>query len=113
MRAKGLEPFYQEHTGLILDPYFAGTKATWAFQNWPEVKRAYNDGCLAIGTIDSFLISKFSGGVVHVTEPSNASRTLCFDLKKHVFDPALCKELDIPIDIWPEVLPSGSLRGLT
>jgi glycerol kinase len=113
LRAAGLEEFYQQETGLLLDPYFSGTKAAWALENWPDVARAYQNGRLAAGTIDSYLMARFSGGLAHVTEPSNASRTLCFHLTRHLFDPALCKELKVPVDIWPEVRPSMGVFAKT
>jgi glycerol kinase len=113
LKAKGAEPFFQEQTGLLIDPYFSGTKAAWAFKNWPKVKSVHAAGRLAVGTIDSFLIAMLSGGAVHVTEPSNASRTLCFNLHKHVWDPELCSTLGVPIDIWPEVRPSVGTFALT
>lgn len=113
LRAKGTEPFFQDNTGLLLDPYFSGTKAAWAFKNWGDVKSAHSAGRLAAGTIDSYLIARISGGAVHVTEPSNASRTLCFNLQKHRWDPELCQALGVPIDIWPEVRPSVGTFALT
>lgn len=106
LKEKGLEPFFQDRTGLLLDPYFSGTKVSWALQNWGEVAKAHKAGRLAVGTIDSFLIARISGGAIHATEPSNASRTLCFNIHKRKWDPELCKALGIPIDIWPEVMPS-------
>src|SRR3954463_12332829 len=113
LKAKGAEPFFQESTGLLLDPYFSGTKAAWALKNWDDVKNAQKAGRLAAGTIDSFLIAKLSGNAVHVTEPSNASRTLCFNLTKHVWDSQLCSSLGVPTDIWPEVRPSVGTFALT
>jgi glycerol kinase len=113
LRAKGTEPFFQENTGLLVDPYFSGTKVAWALKNWPEVKAAQKEGRLAVGTIDSYLVARLSGGAVHVTEPSNASRTLCFHLTKHRFDPELCNALGIPVEIWPEVRPSMGIFALT
>jgi len=113
LRAKGTEPFFQESTGLLIDPYFSGTKAAWALQNWGDVKSAHKAGRLAAGTIDSYLISRLSGGAVHATEPSNASRTLCFHLTKHRWDPDLCSALGVPTDIWPEVRPSVGTFALT
>lgn len=109
LKNKGAEPFFQERTGLLLDPYFSGTKATWAFQNWPEVQAAYSEGYLAAGTIDSYLIARLAGGGVHVTEPSNASRTLCFDIHRCAWNSELCQTLAVPEDIWPEVLPSTGI----
>ncbi|MBI2069510.1 MAG: glycerol kinase GlpK [Elusimicrobia bacterium] len=105
LKDKGLEPFFQKQTGLLLDPYFSGTKAAWAFKHWPQIKRAYRQGRLAAGTIDSYLIARLSGGA-HVTEPSNASRTLAFHLTRHHWDDELCAALDVPNNIWPELRPS-------
>jgi len=113
LRARGVEKFYQESTGLLLDPYFSGTKAAWALKNWPEVNSAYKAGRLAVGNIDSYLIAKLSGGAVHATEPSNASRTLCFHLTQHRFDPELCEGLGVPVNIWPEVCPSVGTFAVT
>ena len=113
LKKQGLEKYYQENTGLLLDPYFSGTKAAWALENWSEVKSAYKAGRLAIGTVDSYLIAKLSGGAVHATEPSNASRTLCFHLTEHFFDPDLCKGLGVPQEIWPEVYPSVGIFAVT
>jgi len=116
LKAKNTEPFFQEKTGLLLDPYFSGTKAAWALKNWGDVKSAHKEGRLAVGTVDSFLIARLTGGANHVTEPSNASRTLCFHLEKHKFDSELCSALGVPTDIWPEVRPStggfGHTRGV-
>jgi len=113
LKARGTEPFFQENTGLLIDPYFSGTKAAWALKNWGEVKSAHQAGRLAAGTIDSYLIARISGGSVHVTEPSNASRTLCFNLYKKKWDPELCSALGVPYDIWPEVLPSAGTFAIT
>lgn len=113
LRAKGTEPFFQDNTGLLLDPYFSGTKAAWALKNWGDVKTAHKAGRLAAGTIDSFLLHKLSGGAVHLTEPSNASRTLCFHLTKHRWDNDLCSTLGVPSDIWPEVRASVGTFALT
>jgi glycerol kinase len=113
LRSKGTEPFFQEKTGLLLDPYFSGTKVAWALKNWDHVNQAHKNGRLAVGTIDSFLIAKLSGGAVHVTEPSNASRTLCFDINQHRWDADLCSALGVPMDIWPEVYTSTGTFALT
>jgi glycerol kinase len=113
LRAEGREEFFQDRTGLLLDPYFSGTKVAWALKNWEPVAKAQKEGRLAVGTIDSFLIAQLSGGVVHATEPSNASRTLCFHLTEHRWDPELCKALGVPTDIWPEVRPSTGVFALT
>ncbi len=112
LKKAGLEASFQDATGLLLDPYFSGTKAAWALQNWAEVKKAHQVGRLAAGTIDSYLIARLSGGV-HVTEPSNASRTLCFNIHKRSWDAGLCRELGVPTDIWPEVRPSTGIFAVT
>lgn len=113
LRKKGTEPFFQDRTGLLLDPYFSGTKAAWALKNWDGVKKAHQEGRLCAGTIDSYLIARISGGAVHATEPSNASRTLSFDIHKKRWDPELCNALGVPVDIWPEVMPSSGTFALT
>lgn len=113
LKKKGTEPFFQQNTGLLLDPYFSGTKASWAFKNWEPVQKAHREGRLAAGTVDSYLIARLSGGVMHVTEPSNASRTLCFNLHKRKWDQDLCSALEVPMDIWPEVRPSVGTFALT
>lgn len=113
LKEQGTEPLFQERTGLLLDPYFSGTKASWAFENWPGLKEAHRAGRLAAGTIDSYLMARISGGAVHVTEPSNASRTLCFNIQKRCWDEELCSLLGIPVDIWPEVRPSVGVFALT
>ncbi len=112
-KRSGLESRFQDRTGLLLDPYFSGTKVGWALKNWPDVKTAQKKGKLAIGTIDSYLIARLSGGAAHVTEPSNASRTLCFTLKEKKWDLDLCATLGIPEDLWPEVRPSTGIFAKT
>ncbi|MGK5081988.1 glycerol kinase GlpK [Bdellovibrionota bacterium FG-1] len=113
LKTRGLEATFQDHTGLLLDPYFSGTKVAWALNNWDVVKRAHREGRLAVGTIDSYLIYQLSGGAVHITEPSNASRTLAYHLTEHRWDSTLCEALGVPMDIWPEVHPSTGTFALT
>lgn len=113
LRNSGLEALVQDSTGLLLDPYFSGTKITWALKNWQPVKVAHQEGRLAVGTIDSYLISRITGNKVHATEPSNASRTMGFNIHKHTWDKELCKSLGIPLEIWPEVKPSTGVFGVT
>ncbi len=113
LKKKKLEKFFQKNTGLLLDPYFSGTKVSWAIKNWGNVQKAFKNKTLAVGTIDSFLLNKLSGGKIHATEPSNASRTLCFHLTRHRWDPELCKKLNLRPEIWPEVKPSTSKFGVT
>lgn len=113
MKKKGLEKHFKKKTGLILDPYFSGTKAAWALKNIPSLKTLQRQGQLAAGTIDSYLIARLTGGKVHRTEPSNASRTLAFDIHKMQFDKDLCKMFGVPLDLWPEVVPSNGMFGHT
>ncbi len=113
LKQQSLETMFQKATGLLLDPYFSGTKAAWAIQNWPSVGKAAKEGRLAAGTIDSFLVAKLTGNPEPVTEPSNASRTLAFHLEKRVFDEALCSALGISKAIWARVEPSNGKFGVT
>ncbi len=113
LKKQSLEAMFQKSTGLLLDPYFSGTKAAWAIRNWPAVEKAAKEGRLAVGTIDSFLVAKLTGNAEHVTEPSNASRTLAFHLEKRAFDDGLCAALGIPKSIWPRVIPSNGAFGRT
>lgn len=113
LKARGLEEFFSKETGLLLDPYFSGTKIAWAIQNHSDVREAYERNELSVGTIDSFLIWKLTEGESHVTEPSNASRTLCFGLKSLKFEKPLCDALGIRAEIFPQVKPSFSNFGVT
>ncbi len=106
LRTRGFEPLIREKTGLLLDPYFSATKAAWAIEHWPEVGKAAREGRLACGTIDSFLIARLSGNQAHVTEPSNASRTLCFSLEEKRWSEELCQVFGLSPSIWPEIHPS-------
>ncbi len=113
LRDLGHEKEFQSKTGLLLDPYFAGTKIQWALENQSVLQQAAKNGTLAVGTIDSYLISRLTHGVSHVTEPSNASRTLLFDIHALAWDQNLCDLLHVPISILPEVRPSNGLLGVT
>tara|TARA_Y100000590_G_scaffold402334_1_gene488005 strand:+ start:3186 stop:4661 length:1476 start_codon:yes stop_codon:yes gene_type:complete len=109
LKEKGLEPKFQKKTGLLLDPYFSGSKAAWALKNDPEVQSLHSKGKLAIGTIDSYLMARLSGGKSHVTEPSNASRTLAFDIEKENWSDELSTYLGVPTHLWPETKDSMGL----
>ncbi len=113
LRAKKLDEFFRFKTGLVLDAYFSGTKIKWLLDNTPNLRRRAQRGEIAFGTIDSWLIWKLTNGTSHVTDATNASRTLLFDIKKLHFDPDLLKILDIPREILPQVQNSGSLFGKT
>ncbi len=113
LKKRGLEPVFSRSTGLLLDPYFSGTKVAWALRNWGDVKSAHMNNRLCVGTIDSFLVARMTEGASHVTEPSNASRTLGFHIEKHEWDKELNEALGLPTSIWPEVRPSTSRFGVT
>ena len=112
-KKSGLEAKIQSKTGLLLDPYFSGTKASWAIRNSDVLKKLIKEKNLCAGTIDSFLLAKLTAGKSFKTEPSNASRTLVFDIEKLKFDKDLCKIFNVPLEIWPEVKPSMGLFGVT
>lgn len=113
LRRQGLEPLFREKTGLVLDAYFSGTKLKWIFDHQPELKERARKGELAFGTIDSWLIYKLTGGQKHVTDYSNASRTLLFNIADLKWDHDLLDALDIPCEILPEVASSSEVYGHT
>ena len=104
---------FRSKTGLKLDPYFSGTKIRWMLDNVPGVRKRAEKGEICFGTIDSWLIYKLTKGRVHVTDYSNASRTLLFNIKTLKWDEELCRILDIPMSILPEVKPSSYVYGET
>ena len=105
----GLLPMVRERTGLVLDPYFSGTK----FARMLRDRSVAIDGDLALGTIDSWIIWKLTNGEVHVTDPTNASRTMLYNIVEHRWDDGLCDALNVPIGALPEVRPSSGRFGLT
>jgi glycerol kinase len=109
LAAQGHLPLVRERTGLVLDPYFSGTKAAWLLAN----RDIPVDGDLAIGTIDSWLVWNLTGGERFVTDVSNASRTMLCDIGSCTWDPDLCELLGVPIDALPEIVPSSGRIGLT
>lgn len=113
LKKEGLEPLYRQKTGLVLDPYFSGTKLTWLFENVEGLRRQAEAGELAFGTMDSFLLWRLTGGAVHATDVSNASRTLMFDIHKLAWSPELYGPLGIPPQILPEVRASSEVYGVT
>ena len=112
LKEKGHEPEVRRRTGLVLDPYFSGTKLSWLFRERPELRVRAEAGDLAAGTIDSWLIARLTQGTVHATDPTNASRTLLYNLSKADWDPWLLDLLEIPPAILPEVRPSCGDFGL-
>jgi glycerol kinase len=107
LKADGLEPEFRAKTGLILDPYFSGTKIRWLLDEVPGARVRAERGELAFGTVDSWLLWRLSGGGVHATDSSNASRTLCFNLRTLDWDEGLCRRLHVPMSVLPRVLPSA------
>ncbi|MEW5783965.1 MAG: glycerol kinase GlpK [Bacillota bacterium] len=113
MKAAGYEEMVRRKTGLLLDPYFSGTKLRWALENLPAVKEAAKQGRLACGTIDSYLLFRLTGGRVHATDYSNASRTLLFNIHTLQWDPELLALFNVPEGLLPRVMPSSGLFGET
>ena len=111
LKKDGSEPLIREKTGLLADAYFSGTKLTWLFRERPDLRVRAERGDLMFGTVDSWLIYNLTGK--HVTDPSNASRTLLFNIKERRWDDELLRLLDVPAAVLPEVLPSSGYFGTT
>jgi len=111
MREQGDEERVIELTGLRLDPYFTGTKLTWLAENEPDMWSGVTGGSLAIGTVDSYLIARLTGGRHHVTDASNASRTLLFDIEAGQWSAELCQLFGVPPHALPAVVPSYGVVG--
>ncbi|ARB40868.1 glycerol kinase GlpK [Mammaliicoccus sciuri] len=112
LKSKDLEPIFKEKTGLLLDPYFSGTKVKWILDNVEGAREKAENGDLLFGTIDTWLIWKFTGDV-HVTDYSNASRTLMYNIYDLKWDEELLEYLDVPASMLPEVKPSSEVYGYT
>lgn len=112
LKSKDLEPIFKEKTGLLLDPYFSGTKVKWILDNVEGAREKAENGDLLFGTIDTWLIWKFTGNV-HVTDYSNASRTLMYNIYDLKWDEELLGYLDVPASMLPEVKPSSEVYGHT
>jgi glycerol kinase len=113
LRAHGLEESVQRATGLRIDPYFSGTKLRWLLDHVPNAHVMAAQGELAFGTVDSWLLWKLTGGRVHATDVSNASRTMLFDIRHNRWDPELLKALHVPDSVLPQVFPSSHRFGET
>ena len=113
LKAQGLAESIREKTGLLIDPYFSGSKIHWILENVPGAREKAEKGDLLFGTVDSWLIWKLTGGVSHVTDYSNASRTMCFNIHSLSWDEDILDILGIPAQMLPEVKPSGSFLGTT
>jgi glycerol kinase len=111
LRAGGWEDRVRARTGLVLDPYFSGTKAEWVLQHVPGVRAEAESGALRFGTIDSFVAWKLTGE--HVTDPSNASRTLLFDIHRLAWDEELCALFGVPLACLPRVVDNAGTFGVT
>jgi glycerol kinase len=111
LRAAGLQEAVQSSTGLVIDPYFSGTKLRWLLDQVPGAHLAAAKGELAFGTVDSWLLWKLTGGRVHATDVSNASRTMLFDIRHNVWDHELLKALHVPDSVLPQVHPSSHAFG--
>jgi glycerol kinase len=113
LRRDGLEPLFRERTGLLLDPYFSGTKIAWILEHVPGVRAAAEAGRLAFGTVDSWLIWKLTGGALHATDATNASRTLLWNIHTGAWDPELLEALGVPAEMLPEVRSSSEVYAET
>nr|WP_194709726.1 glycerol kinase GlpK [Radiobacillus deserti] len=113
LREKGLNDLFREKTGLLLDPYFAGTKVKWILDNVEGAREKADNGDLLFGTIDSWLVYKLSGGKTHVTDYSNASRTLMYNIYDLKWDDELLDILGVPKSMLPEVRPSSEVYAKT
>ena len=113
LKRAGRENSVRERTGLVLDPYFSGTKLAWVLNNVPGARAKARAGRLAFGTVDSWLIWNLTGGKVHATDPTNASRTMLFNIRKREWDPTMAKMLGIPPGLLPEVRNSSGRFGTT
>ena len=113
LRGAGLESMVRDKTGLLLDPYFSATKLAWLLAHLPGARRRAERGELCFGTVDSYLLFRLTGGAVHATDVSNASRTLLFDIHTLAWDEDLLRLFEIPPALLPEVWPNSHLFGAT
>ncbi len=111
LKARGFAKEIQERTGLVTDAYFSGTKVKWILDNVPGVREKAERGEALFGTVDTFLIWHLTGGRVHATDVSNASRTLLYNIYQHDWDDVLLKELGVPRAMLPAVMPSSGIFG--
>lgn len=113
LKKEGLEDYIRENTGLVIDPYFSGTKIAWILENVEGARQKADNGELLFGTIDTWLIWNMTQGRVHVTEYTNASRTMLFNIHKLDWDETMLKALNIPRSMLPEVKASSEIYGQT
>ncbi|MND87223.1 Glycerol kinase [compost metagenome] len=113
LKRRGLEPLFSKKTGLLLDPYFSGTKLKWLLDSVSDLRERAVKGEICFGTVDSFLIYRLTGGRRHVTDATNASRTLIYNIEDNSWDDELLSILDIPRAMLPEVLDCAADFGVT
>lgn len=113
LKQQGLEDKVRKTTGLFIDPYFSGSKIRWILDNVPQVRERAEAGLVCMGTVDSWLMWKLSGGRYHVTDYSNASRTMLLDIHKLQWDEELLAALEIPRSVLPELHPSSGVMAYT
>ncbi|EEY35146.1 glycerol kinase GlpK [Pseudoleptotrichia goodfellowii] len=113
LKEKGLEEYVKENTGLIIDAYFSGTKLKWILDNVEGAREKAEKGELLFGTVDTWLVWKLTAGKVHVTDYTNASRTMLFNIKELKWDKKILKKLNIPESMLPEVKNSSEIYGYT
>ncbi|MGV1989656.1 glycerol kinase GlpK [Agrobacterium sp. 22-221-1] len=113
LKRRGLEPLFSKKTGLLLDPYFSGTKLKWLLDSVSGLREKAVKGEICFGTVDSFLIYRLTGGRRHVTDATNASRTLIYNIEENTWDDELLSILDIPRAMLPEVLDCAADFGVT
>jgi glycerol kinase len=111
LKAAGLAETIRRRTGLVVDAYFSGTKLAWLLDNVEGARSLAEQGRLAFGTIDTYLLWRLTGGAVHATDVSNASRTMLFNLVEQAWDPYLLDQLKIPAAVLPQVTPSSAILG--
>ena len=112
LKSDGLEPLFVEKTGLLLDPYFSGTKIAWLLDNVKGARERAQKGELAFGTIDSFLIWHLTNGKSHVSDATNAARTQCFNINTNQWDDQLLEILKLPVSLFPEILDCAARFGV-
>ena len=111
LKEKGLTPKFKQKTGLVIDAYFSATKVKWILDNVPGARQKAQNGELLFGTVETWLIWKLTKGAVHVTDYSNASRTMLFNINTLEWDEEILAELDIPKSMLPTVKPSSCIYG--
>lgn len=109
LKKSGMEPYIKENTGLVVDAYFSGTKIKWILDNVPGVRERAEKGEILFGTIDTWLVWKLTGGKAHITDYSNASRTMIYNIRELNWDEKILHELNIPADVLPEVRQSSEI----